>query len=648
MLKSNQAVILSKASGSSPYIKIWTSCFAVLKMVVVLCILTLPVAAKEIDLSQFERITVLEQGRYKPLASYARNLLLRFSGRSKIAKVDATQWFAQTVFEPAKATDKKIFLINDPALLEALEIEPVKHRKYSFDQLEKSFEKLYSFTIVALNKEDADRTDLDNEFIRVYSNFNSYHQLLNSFSIFFNHSDFNIAQTTEYLGIKSGENNLFAILNASNLLEEWMSNLDTSNAKQLSEKDKEVVRLALALYSWIETHKAFDELYTPIVEFQVIPLGQETMTIWDLLLTEDSNKPELLLLDSIYQAYHYANQTQFNESIIAFNTLLKPRLLDKRIHTDLELLYNKINPFGNAKFLYGLAFLLIMMSFVFWPVVLRRLSLLTSLCGFALHLFGLVSRVIIQGRPPVTNLYETFIFVALITAMIGLIIYKIVDKNLGLILTSFVALLLLLVSGKFASDGDTMQVLIAVLDSNFWLSTHVVCISIGYAGVFMAGIIGHVYVLQRLFATNGVSEAAKRSYKLILPVLAFGLCFSFLGTMLGGIWADQSWGRFWGWDPKENGALLIVLWSSIIFHARLAGMLKEFGIALASVFACVVVITSWFGINLLGVGLHSYGFTNGLATALYAYYAFEVLFIFTALVLQALGSRQGCQPTQQS
>lgn len=164
----------------------------------------------------------------------------------------------------------------------------------------------------------------------------------------------------------------------------------------------------------------------------------------------------------------------------------------------------------------------------------------------------------------------------------------------------------------------------------------------------MAGIIGHVYVLQRLFATNGVSEAAKRSYKLILPVLAFGLCFSFLGTMLGGIWADQSWGRFWGWDPKENGALLIVLWSSIIFHARLAGMLKEFGIALASVFACVVVITSWFGINLLGVGLHSYGFTNGLATALYAYYAFEVLFIFTALVLQALGSRQGCQPTQQS
>jgi ABC-type transport system involved in cytochrome c biogenesis permease subunit len=488
-----------------------------------------------------------------------------------------------------------------------------------------SFEKLYGFTIAALNKEDVDRTDLDKEFIRVYSNFNSYHQLLNSFSIFFNHSDFDIAQTTEYLGIKTGENNLFAILKTSNRLEEWMSNLDISSVKQLSEKDKEVVRLALALYSWIETHKAFDELYTPIEEFKLIPIGQEMMSIWDLM--ENSNKPELLLLNSVYQAYQSANQAQFDESIIAFNTLVKPRLIDKRIHTDLELLYNKINPFGNAKFLYGLAFLLVMTSFIFLPMLFRWLSLSMSLCGFALHLFGLVSRVIIQGRPPVTNLYETFIFVALITAMIGLIIYKVVDKNLGLILTSFVALLLLLVSGKFASDGDTMQVLIAVLDSNFWLSTHVVCISIGYAGVFMAGVIGHVYIIQRFFAGNSISELAQRSYRLILPVLAFGLCFSFLGTMLGGIWADQSWGRFWGWDPKENGALLIVLWSSIIFHARLAGMLKEFGIALASVFACVVVITSWFGINLLGVGLHSYGFTNGLATALYAYYAFEALFI---------------------
>ena len=252
-------------------------------VLVLFLFVTLPLAAKEIDLSQLEKVTVLEQGRYKPLASYARNLLLRFSGRSKIGKVDATQWFAETVFEPAKATSRKIFLINDPALLEALEIEPVKHRKYSFDQLEMSFEKLYGFTIAALNKEDVDRTDLDKEFIRVYSNFNSYHQLLNSFSIFFNHSDFDIAQTTEYLGIKTGENNLFAILKTSNRLEEWMSNLDISSVKQLSEKDKEVVRLALALYSWIETHKAFDELYTPIEEFKLIPIGQEMMSIWDLM-----------------------------------------------------------------------------------------------------------------------------------------------------------------------------------------------------------------------------------------------------------------------------------------------------------------------------------------------------------------------------
>jgi ABC-type transport system involved in cytochrome c biogenesis permease subunit len=134
---------------------------------------------------------------------------------------------------------------------------------------------------------------------------------------------------------------------------------------------------------------------------------------------------------------------------------------------------------------------------------------------------------------------------------------------------------------------------------------------------------------------NLVSEMdLKFLNKIILGMIGFGLCFTFLGTMLGGIWADQSWGRFWGWDPKENGALLIILWTAITLHARLAGYIKDFGVAVFAIIGTMVVMLSWFGVNLLGVGLHSYGFTEGLVINLLSYFFIEFVFIFVVIFLQ--------------
>ena len=116
-------------------------------------------------------------------------------------------------------------------------------------------------------------------------------------------------------------------------------------------------------------------------------------------------------------------------------------------------------------------------------------------------------------------------------------------------------------------------------------------------------------------------------------MIAFGLLFTFLGTMLGGVWADQSWGRFWGWDPKENGALLIILWTAITLHSRIAGYIKDFGLAIFAIIGTVVVMVSWFGVNLLGVGLHSYGFTQGLAMNLLSYILFELIFILASMFI---------------
>jgi ABC-type transport system involved in cytochrome c biogenesis permease subunit len=148
----------------------------------------------------------------------------------------------------------------------------------------------------------------------------------------------------------------------------------------------------------------------------------------------------------------------------------------------------------------------------------------------------------------------------------------------------------------------------------------------GYAGCCLAGLIGHFYLLQAIIQPR--QEARLRSlYNALYAVLGFGLTFSFLGTMLGGVWADQSWGRFWGWDPKENGALLIVLWCAILFHARIARMIGNIGMAAGSILGIIVVLFAWLGVNLLGVGLHSYGFTSGVATGLFAYSVGQVVFL---------------------
>ena len=102
---------------------------------------------------------------------------------------------------------------------------------------------------------------------------------------------------------------------------------------------------------------------------------------------------------------------------------------------------------------------------------------------------------------------------------------------------------------------------------------------------------------------------------MIYGTVCFAIFFSFVGTVLGGLWADDSWGRFWGWDPKENGALLIVFWNALVLHARWGGMIKDRGLAVLVLGGNVVTTWSWFAVNQLGIGLHSYGFTEGVLMA---------------------------------
>ena len=110
-------------------------------------------------------------------------------------------------------------------------------------------------------------------------------------------------------------------------------------------------------------------------------------------------------------------------------------------------------------------------------------------------------------------------------------------------------------------------------------------------------------------------ELGRTIARMTYGTLCFAIFFSFVGTVLGGLWADDSWGRFWGWDPKENGALMIVAWNALVLHARWGGLVGDRGLAMLAVWGNAVTAWSFFGVNELGKGLHSYGFTEGVAPA---------------------------------
>jgi ABC-type transport system involved in cytochrome c biogenesis permease subunit len=211
------------------------------------------------------------------------------------------------------------------------------------------------------------------------------------------------------------------------------------------------------------------------------------------------------------------------------------------------------------------------------------------------------------GRPPITNLYSTAIFIGWAVVLMSLIFESIYRLGLGNIVASVVGFLTLLVAYNLSLDGDTFIVLQAVLDTQFWLATHVITINLGYAATYAAGAWGIVYILCTHVFSVLNEDARKKVLRTLYGTLCFAIFFSFVGTVLGGLWADDSWGRFWGWDPKENGALMIVLWNALALHARWGGLVKGRGLANLAVFGTIITTWSYFGVNEYGVGLHAYG-----------------------------------------
>ena len=272
-------------------------------------------------------------------------------------------------------------------------------------------------------------------------------------------------------------------------------------------------------------------------------------------------------------------------------------------------------------------------------VLLRTITGGGAVFGVFLIVMGMVIRAIIRDRPaPMTNLYDTVLFITSFAVILCLAIEWMTRKRIGLAMAVILGAGGMLLSLKYEMKdaADNMDPVQAVLDSNFWLLTHVVAINIGYGAGLVAAAFSHFYLIGRLFRIRGDDRDFYRDInRMVFGTICFTLFFSLVGTVLGGIWANYSWVVSGDGIPRKNGALLIVLWCLVVMHARAGGYIREIGLNVLSVFLAMVIVFSWWGVNNLGVGLHAYGFTEGLWMILGIYWGAEALILCTGLILSA-------------
>jgi ABC-type transport system involved in cytochrome c biogenesis permease subunit len=318
--------------------------------------------------------------------------------------------------------------------------------------------------------------------------------------------------------------------------------------------------------------------------------------------------PAVLEYAQIGDAYRAGDHAGFNQIVDVLTDSLLKEQPNAAKRASFEFLFNRLEPFTQSMALYILAFLLACASWLGWSRTLNRSAFYLLLLALAIHSFGLFSRMYLQERPPVTNLYSSAIFIGWGAVIVSLILERIFRDGIGAACAGAIGFVTLIIAHHLAGSGDTLEMLQAVLDTNIWLATHVVAITTGYSAMFLAGMLAIIYIVRGVFTRSLKTETADSLTRMTYGVVCFATLFSFVGTVLGGIWADQSWGRFWGWDPKENGAVLIVLWCAITLHARWGGFIRQRGLMMMAIFGNIVTSFSWFGVNMLGVGLHSYGF----------------------------------------
>lgn len=261
------------------------------------------------------------------------------------------------------------------------------------------------------------------------------------------------------------------------------------------------------------------------------------------------------------------------------------------------------------------------------------------IAAFLVHTFILGMRCFIVQRPPVSNMFETVIYVPWVAVLVSFFLSS-VYKNRFVLIASSIAALALLILIKLTDVNSRLDNVQAVLDSQYWLIIHVLLV-VGSYGVFiLSGILAHFYLIGLVKEKEETPSLAFLS-KIILQSLYLGVALLIPGTILGGVWAAESWGRFWDWDPKESWAFISACIYLIFIHAYTFHHIRHFGLAVGSITGLLAISFTWYGVNyILGTGLHTYGFGSGGEVFYYLYFAAELLFLFIIFFIRFLPGRK--------
>ena len=341
-------------------------------------------------------------------------------------------------------------------------------------------------------------------------------------------------------------------------------------------------------------------------------------------------------LQAMVNAYARGDSLQFSRAANQLRRNLRalsPTIYPTESKLRLEYFYNHFEGFYRAIWLYGLAFVALLISQGRKRGrALRTIGIALAVSALAFHATGIVLRCMIAGRPPVTNMYESIIWVSFAASFFGMIFFARYRTPIYLLASLPATLVaLLLVHQMPIAMPASIDPLVPVLRDNFWLTIHILTITLSYAAFLLACAFGHILLFR--YARNPLGARADAPMHFWLyRVLQLGVLLLAAGTILGGVWANYSWGRFWGWDPKETWALIALLCYITTLHGRLAGWWTEFGLVVASVVCFLAVLMAWYGVNfVLGKGLHSYGFGIGGETYVGTFVIADLLFVAFAI-----------------
>lgn len=570
----------------------------------------------ELDVTKFGKIPVLVGGRVKPLDTVARNSLLIIHGKQElrlegVRNLTAMHWLTDVLFNADTADQYPVFVVQNADVLGLFGWEQTDRKYFSFAEFSPFLKQIDEQADLSDKLEGVQRSAYQSAILNLRNGLVLYQRLKNSI---------------QPEGAQDFADELQAFANSV------PGAIQAAGQRQRGESFDQTKLNDVA--EWIQRYGKLSEMAYVLA---VPPLEQngEWHSVGDSLL-------QLVSAGEIHQivgqyaligdAYRANDRSAFNRHVDLAASSLVTEQPNAAKRASFEYLFNRLQPFSQSMALYVLAFLLACFSWLGWSHVLNRSAFYLLLLALAIHTFGLVSRMYLQERPPVTNLYSSAIFIGWGAVIVSLILERIFRDGIGAACAGAIGFITLIIAHHLAGSGDTLEMLQAVLDTNIWLATHVVAITTGYSAMFLAGMLAMIYIVRGVFTRSLKKQTADSLARMTYGVVCFATLFSFVGTVLGGIWADQSWGRFWGWDPKENGAVLIVLWCAITLHARWGGFIRQRGLMMMTIFGNVVTSFSWFGVNMLGVGLHSYGFMQKAFPWLLGFIISQLALIITASI----------------